>query len=143
GKAAGLDHGRATQHCRQPHHLPPGHGAHRFRTPCSWEFDEWCVPVMKQHLDRQENAPYLPRRLASIWVWRQAAEEREDTRRKWLAQMQRPRKSQLLRVSKSTTQQPRTCGPGPRQWFSIARESQPDFSRLSARLGRRSKDRSW
>ncbi len=43
---------------------------------------------------------------------------------------------------RSTTQQPRTCSPPPRQWARISALSQPASSRASARIGRRSKARS-
>ena len=43
-----------------------------------------------------------------------------------------------LPVSKSTTQQPLTCGPGPRQWLMTSSLSQPASIRASARIGMRS-----
>jgi beta-RFAP synthase len=39
--------------------------------------------------------------------------------------------------SRSTTQQPRTCGPGPRQWPRISGSVQPASSKASASTGRR------
>ncbi len=44
--------------------------------------------------------------------------------------------------TKSTTQQPRTCSPGCRQWVSTSSLSQPASWRASARIGIRSKARS-
>gem|GEM_PF-5538027 len=37
--------------------------------------------------------------------------------------------------TRSTTQQPRTCGPLPRQWFSTSSLSQPASWSASARIG--------
>jgi len=44
--------------------------------------------------------------------------------------------------SRSSTQQPRTCGPSRRRWPNISALSQPASSRASAKTGRRSKARS-
>jgi uncharacterized protein (TIGR02996 family) len=40
--------------------------------------------------------------------------------------------------TRSTAQQPRACGPGPRQWERISASAQPASSRASPRMGRRS-----
>lgn len=49
---------------------------------------------------------------------------------------------QALSRSRSTSQQPRPCGPGPRAWRRMAESEQPASSRASARMGSRSKARS-
>lgn len=46
-------------------------------------------------------------------------------------------------VSKSTTQQPLTCGPSPRQWLKMSGCEQPASSKASANTGIRSKARPW
>jgi hypothetical protein len=52
------------------------------------------------------------------------------------------RDAQTFPSTKSTTQQPSTCGPPLRQWFKMSGSAHPASSRASARIGIRSKARS-
>src|SRR5262245_36549004 len=50
-------------------------------------------------------------------------------------QLRRPAYHHALPRTRSTTQQPRTCGPSPRQWLRMSELSHPASSSASARIG--------